>query len=51
MKMTHFNDASQTGNFNSLRGNFYYETVTLILIKEENQCQNKVLQLFFTSFR
>ena len=43
MKMTHFNDANQTGNFNSLGGNLYYETVTLILIKEENQCQNKML--------
>ena len=35
----------------SLRGNFYYETVTLKLIEEESQCQNKKLLFFFTSFR
>ena len=36
-------DTSKTGNFNSLRGNFYYETVTLKLIEEDSQFQNKVL--------
>ena len=46
-------DTSKPENFlrNSLRGNFYCETVTLQLIEEESQCQNKVLWLFFTSFR
>ena len=44
-------DTSKPRNFNSLRGKFYYETVTLKLDEEENQCQNKVLWLFFTSFR
>ena len=46
-------DTSKPGNFlrNSLRGNFYCETVTLQLIEEESRCQNKVLWLFFTSFR
>ena len=29
---------SKPGNFNGLRGNFYYETVTLKLIEEESQC-------------
>ena len=49
--MTHSTLPSKPGNFNSLRGNFYYETVTLKLIEEESWCQNKVLWLFFTSFR
>ena len=44
-------DTSKPGNFNGLRGNFYYETVTLKLIEEESQCQNKALWRFFTSFR
>ena len=43
-------DTSKPGNCNSLRGHFYYETVTLKLNEEESQCQNKVLRLFFTSF-
>ena len=42
-------DTSKPENFNSLRGNFYYETVTLKLIEEENQYQNKVLWCFLTS--
>ena len=44
-------DTSKPGHFNNLRGYFYYETVTLKLIEEESQCKNKVLWLFFTSFR
>ena len=42
-------DTSKPGNFNNLIGNFYYETVTLKLIQEESQCQNRVLWLFFAS--
>ena len=30
-------------NYNSLRGNLYYNSVTSKLIEEEIQCQNKVL--------
>ena len=44
-------DTSKPRNFNSLRGNFYYETLTLKLIEEESRCPNKVLWLFFTFFR
>ena len=36
-------DTSKPGNFNCLRRNFYYETVTLRMIEEESQCQIKVL--------
>ena len=38
--------SSKPGYFNSLRGNFYCETVTMKLIEEKSQCQNKVLRLF-----
>ena len=34
---------SKSGSFKSLRGNFYYGTVTSNLIEEEIQCQHKVL--------
>ena len=44
-------DTSKPLNVNSLRGNFYYETLTLKLIEEESRCPNKVLWLFFTFFR
>ena len=44
-------DTSKPGKFNSLRGHFYYETVTSKLIEGESQCQNKVMWLFFISFR
>ena len=44
-------DTSKPGNFDSLRDNFYYETVILKLIEEESPRQNKVLWLFFTFFR
>ena len=41
-------NTSKPENCNSLIGSFYYETVTLKLIEEESQCQNKVSCLFFT---
>ena len=44
-------DTSKAGYCNSLKSNFFYETVALKLIEEESQCINKVLWLFFTSFR
>ena len=44
-------ETSKPGNFDSLRDNFYYETVILKLIEVESPCQNKVLWLFFTFFR
>ena len=40
--------SSKPGYFNSLRGNFYCESVTMKLIEEKSQCQNKVLRLFLT---
>ena len=44
-------DTSKLRNFSSLRGNFYYKTLTLKMIGEENWYQNKVLWLFLTFFR
>ena len=44
-------DTSKPGYCNSLKSNFFYETIILRLIEEESQCINKVLWLFFTSFR
>ena len=42
---------SKPGNVNILRGNSYCDNVILKLTEEEIQCQNKVLQLFFMSYR
>ena len=36
-------DTSKAGYCNSLKSNFFYETVALKLIEEESQCINKVL--------
>ena len=47
IKNGHSEDGSfhtrKSGNYNSLRGNLYYNSVTSKLIEEEIQCQNKVL--------
>ena len=44
-------NTSKLVNFNNLRGYLYYKTATLKLIEKESPRQNKVLWLFFTSFR
>lgn len=42
---------SKPGDVNILWGNSYYDNVILKLTEEEIQCHNKMLQLFFMSYR